>query len=140
MEGCPICDIVSGSIPSWIVYRDSEVVCFLPKEVEAYGHTVVAPIQHIADICAASDGSLGRLMAGTRRLAFHYRERIGATGVNILHASGGSAQQSVAHLHFHLIPRFDGDGLDAWPKFPGTSVGKDELLNRLKLSRTRRRT
>ena len=110
------------------------MVCFLPKELEAYGHTVVAPIQHITDICVASDGSLGRLIAATRKLAVHYRERIGATGVNILHASGKSAQQSVAHLRLHLIPRFDGDGLDAWPKLPGTSVGKDELLNRLKLA------
>ena len=134
MKGCPICEIVSGSIPSWIVYRDAEVVCFLPKEVEAFGHTIVAPIHHIPDICVASDESIGRLMVATRRLTMHYRERVGATGVNVLHASGASAQQSVAHLHFHLIPRFDGDGLDAWPTLPGTSVGKDELLSRLKLA------
>lgn len=133
MNSCPICDLVAESIPSWIVYRDSEVICFLPKEVEAYGHTVIAPIRHIPDIYAASNESLGMLMTVARRLALHYRECIGASGVNLLHASGASAQQSVAHLHIHLIPRFDDDGLDAWPAFPGTSAGKDELLRRLKL-------
>jgi histidine triad (HIT) family protein len=134
MKGCPICDLVSWEIPSWIVYRDHEVVCFLPKEVEAYGHTVIAPINHVPDIYAASKETLGMLMAMGQRLALHYRDRIGASGVNLLHASGAVAQQSVAHIHIHLIPRFVDDGLDAWPTFPGTSVGKDELLRRLKIA------
>jgi len=53
--------------------------------------------------------------------------------VNLLHASGVSALQSVPHLHIHLIPRFDDDGLDAWPKFPALQYDKDELLEKLLL-------
>lgn len=53
--------------------------------------------------------------------------------MNLLHASGVSAQQSVPHLHIHLIPRFDDDGLDAWPKFPALQYDKDELLEKLLL-------
>lgn len=133
MKRCPICDLVSGAIPSWIVYRDSQVICFLPKEIESYGHTVIAPIRHVQDIYAASSEDLGIMMEMGQRLALHYRERIGSSGVNLLHASGETAQQSVLHIHFHLIPRFEDDGLNAWPTLPGVSVGKDELLERLKL-------
>jgi histidine triad (HIT) family protein len=39
-----------------------------------------------------------------------------ATGVNILNASGKDAQQSVMHLHFHIVPRYPNDGLDLWLK------------------------
>jgi histidine triad (HIT) family protein len=134
MNECVICKIISGAIPSWIVYRDTQAVCFLPKEVEAYGHTVIAPIQHYPDIYASTTDSLAMLMTTARKLALHYRQQIGASGVNLLHASGASAQQSVAHMHIHLIPRFDADGLDAWPVFPGTTLEKDDLLKKLKFA------
>jgi histidine triad (HIT) family protein len=133
MSDCPICDLAAGSIPSWVVYRNAQVFAFLPREIEAYGHTVIAPIHHVADIYAASPEVLGKLISVAQMLAEHYRRSIGAAGVNLLHASGTAAQQSVAHLHFHLIPRFDDDGLNAWPALPGTMVGKDDLLARLKM-------
>ncbi len=136
MIDCPICQISAGTIPAWIVYRDPEVVCFLPKEIEVYGHTVIAPIQHCQDIYAAESNSLGAMMGAARMLARHYREQIGASGVNLLHASGASAQQTVNHIHIHLIPRFDGDGVDAWPSFSGANVDKDELLTKLKFTQT----
>ncbi|WP_366921383.1 HIT domain-containing protein, partial [uncultured Fusobacterium sp.] len=48
------------------------------------------------------------------KISLHFKERLGATGINILHASGKSAQQSVPHFHIHIFPRFDDDGLDTW--------------------------
>ncbi|WP_422615184.1 HIT family protein [Gloeocapsopsis crepidinum] len=73
------------------------------------------------------------MSATVQSLAIHYNHRIGSSGTNLLHASGVSAQQSVFHLHFHLIPRFDGDGLDAWPKLPSAQYDKNELLERLQM-------
>lgn len=128
MNDCVICNIVSGSIPSWVVQRDSRVICFLPKEPEAYGHTIIAPIDHYPDIYSGTEESMGALMAAARSLALHYRQRIGASGINLLHASGSSAQQSVGHMHLHLIPRFDLDGIDAWPALPGTGMNKAGFL------------
>jgi histidine triad (HIT) family protein len=43
-------------------------------------------------------------------------KQTGADGINLLHASGKSAQQSCFHFHFYLIPRYKDDGLDTWPK------------------------
>jgi len=128
MNDCVICSIVSGSIPSWVVHRDARVICFLPQELEVYAHTVIAPIDHYPDIYSGTEESMGALMAAAQSLALHYRQRFGASGVNLLHASGASAQQSVGHMHLHLIPRFDSDGVDAWPTLPGTEVNKDEFL------------
>ena len=128
MTDCVICSLISGSIPAWVVHRDARVICFLPKEMEVYGHTVIAPIEHYPDIYSGSEESMAALMAAARSLALHYRQQLGASGVNLLHASGASAQQSVGHMHLHLLPRFDSDGVDAWPAFPGTETSKHEFL------------
>lgn len=133
MAKCTICDIVTGRIPSWVVYQDADVICFLPKTLEAYGHTVIAPKVHHSDISTTPEPLLGAVINVAKKLAMHYNAQIGSSGVNILHASGVSAQQTVLHLHFHLIPRFDNDGVNAWPSFTTIQRDKDELLQKLQL-------
>ena len=54
-------------------------------------------------------------MALVRRVADAMRSALGAEGVNILNASGPSSEQSVPHLHFHVIPRWTGDNFSTWP-------------------------
>ncbi|MFP4038605.1 MAG: HIT domain-containing protein, partial [Candidatus Nanohaloarchaea archaeon] len=44
------------------------------------------------------------------------REQGEIDGVNLLNASGESAQQSISHFHFHLVPRKEGENLDLWPE------------------------
>jgi len=130
-----ICQLVAHEIPSWVIYEDSVAICFLPLEVEAYGHTLIAPKSHYTDVFTAPAEILCGLMTMTQRLSLHFKS-LGASGINLLHASGVAAQQSVFHLHFHLIPRFDNDGLNAWPQLPARQYDKDELLQRLRLEDT----
>ncbi len=133
MDDCVICKLVNDKLPSWVIYEDDDVICFLPLELEAFGHTLIAPKAHHADLFSVPAEILENIFAVVQKVALHYRKAIGATGVNLLHASGVSAGQSVPHLHFHLIPRFENDGLDAWPSFPETQHNKDELLKELRL-------
>ncbi|MGE5261852.1 MAG: HIT family protein [Acidobacteriota bacterium] len=134
MPSCVICEIVAGRLPSWVIYQDSNVICFLPKTLEAYGQTVIAPKAHHSDLLTTPDHLLGAIINTAKKLAIHYNNKISSSGVNILHASGVSAQQSVLHLHIHLIPRFENDGLNAWPSFSAIECDKDDLLQKLKLS------
>ncbi len=46
-------------------------------------------------------------------LARRAEEALGADGVTVLQSSGAAAWQSVFHLHFHVMPRYDGDGIHA---------------------------
>lgn len=133
MDDCVICKLVNKELPSWVIYEDEDVICFLPLELEAFGHTVIAPKAHHVDLFSVPSDILGNMFAVIQKMALHYRKAIGATGINLLHTSGVSAQQSVPHLHIHLIPRFENDGLDAWPNFPETQHNKDELLEKLRL-------
>lgn len=54
-------------------------------------------------------------MALVRRVADGMRLALGAEGVNILNASGPGSEQSVLHLHFHVIPRWSDDDFTTWP-------------------------
>ena len=133
MTICTICEITANRVPAWIIYQDAAVICFLPRTLEAYGHTVIAPKTHYSNLFTTPDHLLEAVIKAAKKLAVHYKNQIGSSGVNILHASGASAQQSVLHLHFHLIPRFDNDGVNAWPAFSAVQCDKDELLQKLQL-------
>jgi len=132
-EGCVICDLATGRIPRWVVHETEALICFLPLELNAYGHTVIAPKLHFADLYDIRAPLLQELAEAAKGLAVHYRTTLGATGVNLLHASGADAGQSVGHFHLHLLPRLAGDGLDAWPNLPVAPIDKDILLARLRL-------
>ena len=130
---CVICDLAAGRVPRWVVHETESVLCFLPLELNAYGHTVIAPKAHFADLFVLPEELLQELIVTAQHLAGHYRLSLNATGVNLLHASGADAGQSVPHFHLHLLPRFSGDGLNAWPELPAVPTDKDALLARLRL-------
>ena len=108
---CIFCRIVRKDLPCSVVFEDEVILAFMDIGPLAEGHLLVIPKPHFenvsdlpADLMAAVAAhfpSLGRaLMAVT-----------GATGFNILANEGAVAGQEVGHVHFHLIPRADGDGL-----------------------------
>ncbi len=132
-DACVICDLAAGRIPRWVVHETENVICFLPLELNAYGHTIIAPKAHFADLYDIPEELLQELTVTAQHLAGHYKLSLGAAGVNLLHASGADAGQSVPHFHLHLLPRFGGDGLNAWPELPSVPVDKDALLVRLRL-------
>lgn len=133
MRPCIICQIVAGEIPAWIVYQTDSIVCFLPKEINAFGHTLIAPKTHYPDLYTLPEQVAGELMCVAKALTVHYADALQATGVNLLHASGKVAQQSVMHFHLHLLPRYENDKLDAWPALEDVLVDRDDLLSRIRL-------
>jgi histidine triad (HIT) family protein len=130
---CIFCGIVSGTAPARIVYQNADVICFLPKDSETYGHTLVVPKKHFVDIYSLPEDLLGTITVAIKKISLHYRDVLGASGVNLLHASGKSAQQSVFHFHIHLLPRFENDGLDLWPRIEPIDWDKDEFLRKIEL-------
>lgn len=73
-------------------------------------------------------------MAAVQKVARHCVNRCGYDGMNLLNASGESADQSVSHLHLHLIPRRKGDGIDAWPPFEGARTSIQETYQRIRMT------
>lgn len=113
--GCIFCQIAAGEAPCYKIYEDEACLAFLDIAMDAPGHTVVIPKGHEGCLPSCGPETAARLMDAVWRISRHYVEECGYDGVNILNASGTAAQQSVPHLHFHIIPRRKGDGLNAWP-------------------------
>jgi histidine triad (HIT) family protein len=103
-------------------------MAFVPRDMAAKGHLLLIPKIHYETILDIPNETLESLMVLAKNLSISLQSKSEVTGVNLLHASGESAQQSVKHFHIHLIPRFDNDGLDVWPKLPGSSE-KLEVLH-----------
>ena len=133
MENCIFCKIINKESPADIIYEDEDVICFLPRDIEIYGHTLVIPKKHYVNLYDIPADILSKVMEIARKLTLEYKKKIGATGMNLLHASGAEAHQSVFHFHLHLFPRFENDGLNTWPKLEKIEIDRKELWQKLRI-------
>ena len=108
---CIFCIIASGEIPSHRVLETGDVLAFLDISPLAPGHTLLIPKSHCESILDAPTDVVRSLSAELPGLARSIMRATGATGLNVLQNTGKSSGQAVFHLHIHLIPRRDGDGL-----------------------------
>ncbi len=113
MDGCVFCRIVKGESPATVVYEDEATFGIVPLQPVVEGHTLLIPKTHFEGLLDVDETNLVALSLAAQHVARRLVEK-DATGVNLLHASGKDAQQSVFHLHFHVVPRRAGDGLDLW--------------------------
>ena len=125
---CMFCEIVARRAPSLIVMENAAAIAFLPLDMEVRGHTLLLPKRHVETLPQATDEDLLPLFDLSNSIAARYAERLAMNGFNLLLASGRAAQQSVPHLHFHFMPRFDGDGLDTWPRLPPFDGDREEFF------------
>jgi len=117
---CIFCRIVAGTVPSFKVYEDSAALAFMDINPLAPGHVLVIPKRHAPNLWEIEDGSLRETMAAARRVALAMKTALGLDSLNLVQANGPWALQSVDHLHFHLVPRREGDGVPLdWFLTPG---------------------
>lgn len=102
--------IVNREIPATIVYEDGDTLAFMDKGPIIKGHTLVIPKVCYDPVTETPDKVLAKLVSVAKRIAAAQVSGLGADGVNIMQNNGKAAGQEVPHLHFHVIPRFEGDG------------------------------
>ena len=122
---CLFCRIVTGEIPATKVYEDDEVVAFLDIYPINPGHVLIVPRAHHATLAELPDALA---MAAARVVPRLTRAILAATvapGLHLIVNNGVVAGQTIHHVHWHLIPRFEGDAVD-WP-WPHQSYSGAEL-------------
>jgi histidine triad (HIT) family protein len=113
-----------GEVPHRIA-ESEHALAFLDLRPIRRGHSLVIPKAHAADLSDVGPQQLTEVMTLVREVAALLRRRLGTTGENLLVASGPGSEQSVFHLHVHVIPRQSYDDLrwnDWWQTkvhFPG---------------------
>ncbi len=128
---CPFCRIVSGRAPAHVLYADDAAVAFLDRAPLAEGHTLVVPRRHSRDLLDVDPVDAGALMASATRVARLLEDALGPDGMTLVQTNRAAGWQSSFHLHVHLVPRWEGDGL--------VLPGRPERTSREALAATRAR-
>ena len=129
---CVFCRIVAGREPSWKVYEDRSTFAFLDISPFSEFHTLVVPKRHFESIFDIPPAEVASLSLGVKAVVDLLAVKIGLSDVQILNSSGAAAQQDVFHVHFHVVPRAEGDGQDIqWTTHPAWRSRFDSLIRRL---------
>ncbi len=111
-QQCIFCKIAKGEIPAkWLIYDDGNFTAFLDVSPVSPGHTLVIPKNHYATLPQLPDNLDAACMKLIKILTAAVFEAVDAQGVNILQNNGTAAGQAVHHIHIHIIPRFENDGI-----------------------------
>lgn len=123
---CIFCRIVSGELPSCMVYEDDDSAAFMDIGPIIQGHALVIPKRHFANIFETPPELLQKVITVVRKIAQAQADGLDADGVNVVQSNGKPAGQVVPHIHFHVIPRFVGDG-HSWNWNPASYSGTGEM-------------
>jgi len=114
MEKCIFCKIEKNEIPSQRVYEDVQYIAFLDINPISFGHTLVIPREHHANVDETPDEVLAGMIALAKKIGPAMVRALGADAYNIHINNGRASGQLVDHVHLHIIPRTLDDGLKAW--------------------------
>ena len=104
--------ILRGEMPAARVFEDEHVYAFMDVFPQARGHTLVIPKHSAArNLLDEEPAVLSPLILGVQRVARAVRAALNPDGLVITQFNGATAGQTVFHLHFHIIPRWEGVAL-----------------------------
>ena len=103
--------ILRGEIPAVTLYEDDDTLAFMDVMPQAPGHLLVIPKSPSRNLLDADPDTLAKTIPVVQKLAKAAKTAFGADGVFIAQFNEPAAGQTVFHLHFHVIPRHDGQDL-----------------------------
>jgi histidine triad (HIT) family protein len=116
--------ILRGEIPCVKVFEDGKSLAFMDVMPEADGHVLVIPKEAAQDILELSPDGLAAMMATVQRVARAVDTALKPDGILLKQYNREAAGQSVFHVHFHVLPRWEGVALAPHGK---VMVGADKL-------------
>ncbi len=103
--------ILRGEIPCHKVFEDDNAIVFMDVMPQSTGHTLIVPKAPSRNLLDADAGVLSAIIPLIQRVAIAAKSAFGADGITFMQFNEGAGGQTVFHLHFHVIPRFEGEAL-----------------------------
>jgi histidine triad (HIT) family protein len=117
VSDCPFCGIAKGDDPAELLVETDEWLAFFPLEPATVGHTLVIPRTHVTDLWEAPPELAALLTAAAIDVGRAIDAALHPDGMNLITSAGKTAEQTVFHLHLHLVPRWSDDGFGRiWPR------------------------
>ncbi len=130
-QDCIFCAIVAGDAPSRRIHEDETTLAFLDVNPITVGHSLVIPKRHSVDLHEIPVDDLTAVTRSAKLVAGLLTDKIDCDGVNLLHATGVAAWQTVFHFHIHVLPRVAGDIPFPFPLRGGDETELQALHNRI---------
>lgn len=107
-DGNIFAKILRGELPSQTLYEDEVAIAIMDVMPESKGHCLVIPKTPSRNLLDAADETLATVMPVVAKLARAVKKAFDADGVRIAQFNETPAGQTVFHLHFHVVPIYDG--------------------------------
>jgi len=109
-DDCVFCRIVAGDIPGHTVHEDEHTYAFLDANPLSRGHTLVIPKYHHERLNDLPADRASEVLTTLHAVVPAVEEAVDADATTVAFNNGEAAGQEVAHVHGHVVPRFEGDG------------------------------
>ena len=124
--------ILRGEADAHVVLDEEHCLAFMDLMPQSPGHTLIIPREPVENIFDLSADGLSVLIATTQRVARAVKAAFQPAGVMILQLNGADAGQTVFHIHFHVIPRYPGEGLTLHARSIADAVELSEHAARIR--------
>ena len=101
---CIFCKIINGDIPSYTVYEDEYVKCFLDVNPISNGHTLIVPKKHFLDVNDIELEYLSKINEASKIIVKKLNDVFKPDGIRLVQNNG--SLQEVKHYHLHIIPSY----------------------------------
>lgn len=123
---CVFCKIVSGEIQAHKLCEGRYTIAILDAFPATLGHTLIITKKHHENISTMTVDELKEVGEMQQTLVPAIQAVTSCEAYNLLSSTGALAGQIVMHAHFHIIPRYDDDGLVI--QFSKTELSDDDKL------------
>lgn len=103
--------ILRGEIPCHKVYEDDDAIVFMDVMPQTPGHTLVVPKAPSRNLLDADPAVLAKIIPLVQKVSIAAKTAFNADGISIAQFNEPAGGQTVFHLHFHVMPRYDGQPL-----------------------------
>jgi histidine triad (HIT) family protein len=100
--------IIRGELPAFKVFEDARALAFMDAMPVSDGHTLVVPKTAARNFFDIEPATLGELIKATQHVAKAVQKAFHPAGIRIMQFNEGAAGQTVFHIHFHIIPCYEG--------------------------------
>ncbi|MHA6299223.1 HIT family protein [Devosia sp. CAU 1758] len=105
--------ILNGDLPCHKVYEDDTALVMMDIFPQSRGHTLIIPKAASRNLLDADPAALSSVMPLVQRIARAVQQATEADGIRLAQFNEAPAGQTVFHLHFHVIPAYEGVPLGA---------------------------
>lgn len=102
---CIFCKIIKGDIPSYTIYENDYIKCFLDVNPISKGHVLIIPKKHFKDAFDIEEKYLIEINKASKEVLNLLKEKLNPNGFKLVQNNGNI--QEVKHYHLHIIPNYN---------------------------------